>query len=214
MDNPRSRCWCAVLYPEDESHWNCMSILEQNGYTYAAILHDKDTWEDSDNGHVAGELKKPHWHIVLYFKNPRYLNAIADELGITPNYLEVCRNRDSSLLYLVHDGYPEKYQYDVDEVFGSLTPNLEKLLLCEDEGERVKTIIKIIDSVPARLSYRQLLLKVCDNGLYGDFRRMGSGVKYLLDEHNADFTAPWEKEQLTNDMQRFHDFEKFARWGG
>lgn len=215
MDNPRSRCWCLVLYPEDETHANCIDILEKNRFTYAGILHDRDTWAEGENeNHVAGEVKKPHWHIVLYVKNPRYRNALAEELGIAPNYLEVCRSRDSALLYLVHDGYPDKYQYDIDDVFGSLVSNLQKLLLNEDEGSRVMAIVDMIDKTPNRLTYRELLKKVCENGLYGDFRRMGVGVRSLLDEHNSQFTQPWEIEQLANDRERFRQYEKYVRGGG
>lgn len=193
MDNPRSRNWCMVLYPEDSTHADCMEFLKREGWQYAAILHDRDFWEEGESeNHVAGELKKPHWHVVICLKNPQYRNGLAKELGIKPNYLEVCRGRDNALLYLVHDGYPDKFQYDTSDVFGSLAPNLEKLLLCEDEGERVMTILKILDSFPGLVTYRKLLEKAIENKLYGDFRRMGSGVRSLIEEHNmAYLDLPW-----------------------
>lgn len=212
MENPRSRCWCIVLYPEDETHVNCLETIQQNGYTFGGILHDRDTYEDGESSeHVAGEVKKPHWHIVLYLKNPRYQNALATELGIKPNYLEVCRSRDSALLYLVHDGYPDKFQYDIDDVFGSLVPNLQKLLISEDEGSRVMAIVDMIDKTPNRLTYRELLKKVCENGLYGDFRRMGSGVRSLLDEHNSQFAPKWISEQTHIDNMKFCD-SQYDNW--
>ena len=62
---------------------------------------------------------------------------------------------------------------------------LQKYLVDEDEGSRVLKILDLIDSMPKPCSYRQLLVAVCNNGFYGDFRRMGSGVKTLLDEHNG-----------------------------
>ena len=206
MDNPRSRAWCMVLYPEDDSHVQCIELLQTKGVSFACILHDKDVWEkDESPNHVAGEPKKPHWHVVLYVKNPRYRNSLAEEFGIKPNYLEVCRSRDSALLYLVHDGYPDKYQYDIDDVFGSLVSNLEKLLLCEDEESRVMAIVDMIDKSPTRLTYRDILKKVCENKLYGDFRRMGSGVRYLLDEHNMQFEPQYKLVQSRLDNERFCD---------
>ena len=39
--------------------------------------------------------------------------------------------------------------------------------------------------MPVPCTYRKFLVAVCENGMYGDFRRMGSGVKTLLDEHNG-----------------------------
>lgn len=182
----KSRCWCLVLYPEDDSHSACVDLLRKSGYAYALILHDRDTYTEGESeDHQAGDPKKPHWHIVLRLQNPRWQEALAKELGINPNYLEPCRNRDSALLYMIHDGYPDRYQYDVSDVSGPLALNLAKLLVDDDEGQRVKTIIQLIDNTPGRVYYRDLLLKACDNGLYGEFRRLGSGVKWLIEEHNA-----------------------------
>ena len=186
-DKVRSRNWCLVLYPDDPTHVECIEKLTLS-YKIAAILHDKDTWEDGESeNHAVGEAKKAHWHVVLKFQQARWRNAISEELGIAPNYLEVCRNTEAALLYLVHDGFPNKYQYDSEAVFGDLKPNLLKLLAPEDEGSRVKEIVHIIDACPGKCSYREVLLKCCDNGLYGEFRRLGAGVGYLIKEHNEDF---------------------------
>lgn len=203
-----------VLYPEDETHSNCIQRLQENGYTFACILHDKDTYENGESDeHAEGELKKAHWHVVLRMTNPRFREPLANELGIAPNYIEPCRNRDSALLYLVHDGLPNKYQYDVNDVFGPLVPNLQKLLVDDDEGQRVKSIINIIDTIPRRVTYREILLLACDNGLYGDFRRIGSGIKWLLDEHNSQFESPYDRQQYIADKDRFRDFQK-VKGGG
>lgn len=187
MDNKiKSRCWCLVLYPEDDSHMECVSLLCSGGYLFAGILHDQDTWEEGESeSHKAGEPKKAHWHIVLRFPNPRWRHSIAEELGIKENYLEVCRDRDSALLYLVHEGYNNKYQYSQDNVFGPMRDNLIKLLVDDDEGSRVLTIVSMIDEMERPASYRKALIQACQNGLYGDFRRLGVGVKWLLDEHNG-----------------------------
>lgn len=188
MENKRerSRCWCLVLYPDDETHLQCIRKLNQGGYTYAAIMHDSDKWEEGESpAHIANEPKKEHWHVVLRFQNPRWRESIAEELGIAPNYLEKCRDRDSALLYLVHDGFPNKHQYDLSEVFGPLATNLAKLLVDEDEGSRVLTLVGMIEQMERPVTYKQVLMMACQNGLYGDFRRLGVGIKWLLDEHNG-----------------------------
>ena len=190
MEKIRARNWCLVLYPEDESHYECILRLSKSAYKFAAVLHDRDTWSagESEN-HEPGEHKKDHWHVVLKFAQARWNTAVAEELGIKPNYLEPCRNMDGALLYLVHDGFPDKYQYDSEEVFGSLKPALAKLLVADDEGSRVLEIINMIDNTSGRVSFREILVKACNNGLYGEFRRMGSGVKWLIDEHNAEYES-------------------------
>ncbi len=214
ITNTKSRAWCSVLYPDDPSHEKCIELLKSNGYTFAGILHDSDTWSASDDdieSHDVGTLKKKHYHLVIYFRNPKYRNALAKELGITPNYLRECRNRDASILYLVHANDPDKFQYDSSLVFGTMAENLKVLLTSgSDEGDRVKSIVQMIDSIPGICSYKQILLMACDNGLYGEFRRLGSGVKWLLDEHNNDFIT---EEQACHGLAVSHDdFRDMMRW--
>lgn len=188
MDKVKTRTYCMILYPnEDPTHANAIWLLTSNGYSFCAIDHDMDTYDDYDDCEPdqIGQLKKPHTHVVLRLKSPRFKEPLAKELGIAPNYLQVCRDSKSAMLYLIHDGYPNKFQYDVDTVYGSLKFELEKYLVSEDEGSRVLKILDLLDSMPKPCSYRRLLVAVCQNGMYGDFRRMGSGIKTLLDEHNG-----------------------------
>ena len=139
----RDRKFVAVLYPDDPSHVEAIEKLMSGGYNFAAILHDSDVYEDGEN---KGELKKPHWHIVLRFKNAVWNTAIAKELSITPNYLEACKDVDAALVYLVHYGNPEKFQYEYEAVFGPLKLKLATLLADTDEGTRILNIVDIVES--------------------------------------------------------------------
>ena len=66
----RFRTFACELYPEDDEH---IKVLEYiiTYFEYAYILHDKDVWEEEkvDNDgvtiHKVGDLKKPHYHVVL-----------------------------------------------------------------------------------------------------------------------------------------------------
>lgn len=106
----RDRKFVMVLYPEDPTHAAAMEKLKSGGYNFAAIKHDKDVTEN-------GEKKKDHWHVVVRFKNAVWNTSIAKDLGITPNYLEACKDVDSALLYLVHFGNEDKFQYEYEAVF-------------------------------------------------------------------------------------------------
>ena len=206
MSNPtkfRDRKFCAVLYPEDETHAACIEKLKTGGYNFAAILHDQDVNEE-------GELKKPHWHIVVKFPNAVWNEALAKELGITANYLEKARSLDSALLYLVHYGYEEKYQYDIQEVFGTLQTRLASLLADTDESTRALTIYDLIRNAPGVVTYTEIFEKACKAGLYGDFRRMGTGVMYLINDHNYEFTRQDQNNAgVTISRQGFNEY---LRW--
>ena len=211
MSNPekfRDRKFVAVLYPEDDSHKEAVEKLKAGGYNFAAILHDKDVYEDGDH---AGELKKPHWHIVVRFKNAVWNTAIAKELGITPNYLEACKDVDASLLYLVHFGNEEKAQYNYEEVFGPLRLKLATLLSDTDEGTRILNIVDIVESSPGPISCSELLKKAVAAGLYADLRRMGHLATCLVREHNYEV---WYQSQsnagVTQDFDKFNDYLAFT----
>lgn len=204
----RDRKYCAVLYPEDETHAQAIEKLKSGGYNFAAILHDKDVHEDGDH---KGELKKPHWHVVMKFPNAVWQNSLAKELGLEPNYLEQAKNLDSALLYLVHDGYEDKAQYELSEVFGPLQTRLATLLRDDDEGTRALTIYQLIADSPGIVTYTEIFVKACKAGLYGDFRRLGTGVGWLIKEHNQEFyELTQNNDGVSKDFQNFRDFMEFT----
>lgn len=189
LNKERARNWCLLLYPEDSTHATALERLEMLNYRYVAMKHDQDVWtehECQDGKHEPGTVKKPHVHVVIKCKQARWNTAIAKDLGIAPNYMQQCADFDEAVLYLTHVAQPDKAQYDSSLAFGPLTAHLEKLLLDDDEGTRVLEIVKAIDAIPGEARYRDILVHCCNNGLYGEFRRLGCGVKYLLDEHNAE----------------------------
>lgn len=215
LEKYRDRKFCALLYPEDPTHAACMDKLKSGGYNFAAILHDKDIYEDGDH---KGEIKKPHWHVVMKFPNAVWSTALAKELGIAPNYLEKCKSLDSSLLYLVHSGFDDKYQYDLKDVFGTLQTRLASLLADDDESTRALTIYGLIRNSPGIVTYTEIFEKACKAGLYGDFRRMGSGVMHLIKDHNWELQAElmekerrdFERGRYGDDRDRFADFAAFT----
>lgn len=183
----KDRKYVAVLYPEDSTHAAAMEKLKSGGYDFAAILHDSDVYEEDGKDYKKGDLKKPHWHIVIRFSpNALWNTAVAKDLGIEPNYLEKCRNMNRSLLYLVHRDNPEKFQYDLSQVFGSeaMISVLSKLLTEEDEGLRVLSIVKMVEDEPGIISPTEMLKKACKDGYYGEFRRMGMWSHIIIQEHN------------------------------
>lgn len=206
----RDRKFVAVLYPEDFTHVACIEKLMHGGYNFGAILHDKDIYEDGDH---AGELKKPHWHVVLRYKNAVWNTSVAKELGIEQNYLQPCRNVDSALVYLVHYGNDEKHQYDLEQVFGPLQTRLAALLADDDESTRALNIYDLIRNSPGIVTYTEVFEKACKSGLYGDFRRMGTGVKWLIDEHNACIEFEYDERRKTS-VPKFRDkFVDFVKVG-
>lgn len=77
---------------------------------YAYILHDKD--EDKD-----GQLKAPHWHICIRFKDSVPTASICSWFNIPENYINKIKGRFAdALAYLTHKNAPDKYQYLDEQV--------------------------------------------------------------------------------------------------
>lgn len=181
-ENQRSRNWCLVLYPDEECHANAVAQLSR-GYKFVGILHDRCLDDD-------GNPKKPHYHIVLKFPQARWKTAIAEELGIQPNYLEVCRSLPGAYCYLVHDGLPDVVQYPHSLMFGPLYNEACKALEREkDQNQKMLTILKLIDE-SGFLNERTLLEKACEAGLCGDVLRLGGLMTRLIEIHNNDIADP------------------------
>ena len=114
-DSPKAYQFIFTLYPESQQyaidyvkeHWSC-----------AWALHDKDTYDAEDLKEYAkdhggdcppwnvGDLKKPHVHFVVRFKNQRYASGVAKELrnkafcSVSNTAIRRCFNLYKSYVYL------------------------------------------------------------------------------------------------------------------
>ena len=191
-DKFRSKSFMLLLYDEDETHRKAMDKIKSS-YDYACILHDKDVYEedevDSNTGeliHRKGDLKKPHYHFVVRFNNQRWNTALAEELGITQNYIMQPDSFDRALAYLVHHFEPEKYQYPIEEVSGPLKFRLIQVINHDNktESERVLEILEIIDNSDSDIQFSVFCKYMAKMGYWSDFRRSASLFMRYIDEHN------------------------------
>lgn len=109
---PKSYKTCEIMQQLDYMTLEQLEAgLDHNAVKdYAYILHDKDENEN-------GELKKPHWHICLRFKDSVPTASICSWFGITENYINKIRGRFAdALAYLTHKNAPDKFQYLDEEV--------------------------------------------------------------------------------------------------
>lgn len=181
-NNPRGRNWTMLLYPDDPEHVKVMERLEQ-GYNYCAILHDKDCWTPADelenSLHLAGVLKKAHYHVVLQFTNARYKNALCADLGVANNYVDKVGDINKMSAYLLHSDNPEKFQYDKSELFGPLTGKVCRLMVDKDEDIQILAIIDQLEGTHCKWPFPDFIRWVCSAGYWSTYRRSASTVKDL-----------------------------------
>ena len=195
----KSRNFNLLMYPDCEEHKNAMELIQQIGYKYACILHDKDVDVET------GEIKKAHWHVVLSLGNSasgRYASGIAKELGITENYVQICKNKKGSLRYLLHIDDNEKYQYNIDEVKGCLKAELVKTMADEEsECVKVSILIEYIEKSTKKISVMEFSKFCVKTGYWDVFRRSSSIFLKMIDDHNQQIAfqearEDWENQQF------------------
>lgn len=185
----RSRVHMLLLYPENELHRKAIEKIEQS-YDYAMILHNRDCWSAEDEKknpeHIAGELKKEHWHVVLRFNQAVWSTAICKELDIEHNYIENVKRFDNAIQYLIHYNDSDKVQYTIEEVKGNLKTKLVESInkVEKSEGEKVIELIDYIEKQDNKITISQFASWCAQNGYWSEFRRSASIFIRILDEHN------------------------------
>lgn len=110
--NKKARGWTFIVYPESvPADWR--SVLDDLHIPWVeSPLHDKDVNPD-------GELKKPHWHVLLLFEGPTTFNnasSIAEKINAPiPQAVASARGM---VRYMIHMDNPEKYQYSKLDIVG------------------------------------------------------------------------------------------------
>lgn len=182
MADKKFRSFAGTLYPDSESY-DCetlLSTIRSKFIDWAYILHDKDVNEN-------GELKKPHIHWVGR-ATPRCLSVVSNFLGLPENDIEVVKNFDNMVMYLIHLNDIDKFQYSPDDVETNL-PNIGQLLRRQSEGQ----IVKDLASAKMQKSWYDLVQYAVDIDSY-DILRRNLGVIRLI----------WEEVQIA-DAKRLED---------
>ena len=210
----RARVHMLLLYPDNESHVEVLSKITKS-YDYAGITHDRDYWTAEDEKknpeHKQGELKKEHIHIVLRTPNATWNTAICKELGLEEKFCEQVKNIDRALQYLLHYNEPDKTQYHIDDVYGSLRVKLSESIKKNEksEGEKVVELITYIEEQTKPISIKTFASYCASNGYWSEFRRSATIFLKVLEEHNAQF-------RMTPQVQAGYiaDAEEKARFSG
>ena len=106
----RCRNFATVVYP-DSAPDDWLGILKDTKIpAFVSPLHDQDV-------NPFGELKKPHWHVLLCFDGVKTVEQAEDVFrSIGGVGCEIVQSIRGYARYLCHLDNPEKYQYNTCEV--------------------------------------------------------------------------------------------------
>lgn len=172
MADKKFRSFAGTLYPDSESY-DCetlLSTIRSKFIDWAYILHDKDVDEN-------GELKKPHIHWVGR-ATPRCLSVVSNFLGLPENDIEVVKNFDNMVMYLIHLNDIDKFQYSPDDVETNL-PNIGQILRRLSEGQ----VVKDLASAKLQKSWYDLIQYSVETDSYDVLRRNWGLIKLVWEEY-------------------------------
>lgn len=119
----RNRGFAFVLYPESAPE-NWRDIIDDFHVQWAeSPLHEFDVNPGT------GELKKPHWHVVLNFDSVKTIEQVKKLIEPLQGTIPIALNSVRGMVrYFAHLDNPEKYQYPVDQIIGHCGMDVADLL--------------------------------------------------------------------------------------
>lgn len=107
----RTLNWCIVVYPDSApSDWR----------DYLDSLHIE--WVESplhefDANPGTGEIKKPHWHVLLLFGSVKTYEQVCEVIApLNCPIPQRCFSVKGNIRYMVHMDNPDKYQYNISDI--------------------------------------------------------------------------------------------------
>lgn len=144
------------------------SWLDNSGFRYYLILHDKDY--DSN-----GDLIRPHLHLVLSgikrWRVKQLLNVLSDVLICRLENIQISevQNLTASIQYLIHKNDSDKFQYSYESIKTNDNDNLVPIL-----NETIKsctiTTQRLMDMILKEGINRLELINTLGIGTYQHYR--------------------------------------------
>lgn len=136
----RTRNWSVIVYPESAPP-NWRDFLDELHIEWVeSPLHEFDT-------NPTGEVKKPHWHILLMFGGVKSFEQVVD--AVSPLNCPIpqrCHNAKSLVRYMAHLDNPDKFQYSVRSIVAHGGVDLDELLR-PSSSERYSMIRDMLEYV-------------------------------------------------------------------
>lgn len=135
----RARAWTCVVYPESAPDDWINTLRDQLVECLISPLHDKDI-------EPTGKKKKPHWHVVVSFKNPTTENKAREIFSVIGGVgCQKVKDFKQLARYLCHLDQPNKYQYSINDVISIGAIDYKSLVMSgADEDEMLDDIFSFI----------------------------------------------------------------------
>lgn len=92
--------------------------------SWAYIRHEPDSEEGS-----------PHYHFLVHHNGTRSVGQIADKLGISGQFVQVCRKVVAYRRYMMHLDNDEKIKYSLEDIHSNHMPDFKAAVIGNDKKD-------------------------------------------------------------------------------
>lgn len=179
----RTRNFALVLYPnENEKDLKTLEYIKNN-FEYAYIEHNEDVWEEENEEHKIGDKKKNHTHVLINLKNARSIKSMLEELEVS--HIESC-NFYAYTRYLIHLGYPSKYQYSRQDIKTNIPLRIENALKrdynSEEQDSRILLDFIFSHTNQSFLTFKELTKYAMENDCLLELQRKSYFYNQFCDQ--------------------------------
>lgn len=165
----RTRNWMIVVYP-DSAPKNWREYLDETHIEWVeSPLHEWDV-------NPTGEVKKPHWHVLLMFGGVKSYEQVCDFIQpLNCPIPQRCHNAKAMVRYMAHLDNPEKFQYNVADIVSHGGVDIAELLR-PSSSERYSLIREMTDYIK-----ENQITEFCDFMFYAMSERYDDWFPLLCD---------------------------------
>lgn len=154
---------------------------------WAFILHDKDIDEN-------GNLKSPHWHIVIYCPNQVKLKSVSQWFGVAENFIDLPKGRgafEDCVAYLTHEEVKgdNKYIYEYEEISANF--DVEEFFKNRlEEKAKYGTLLMPEEKIMADVLYNGMTLLHCRKNYKYEYIRIFEKLKKCRADYLSQLPPP------------------------
>ena len=196
MADERARLWTCIVYPESAPPmWR--DILDEDHIQWVeSPLHDKDVNPD-------GEVKKPHWHILLSFDGNKSFSQIREYTDkLNAPIPQKCASAKGLVRYMIHLDNPEKYQYDYADIVCHGGYDINDLFKIT-ATQRYIMVGEIMDFVVENdiIEFSELVIYARHNRFEDWFPLLCDSCAYIVGDFIKSYRHSWRHKRKIQDKE-------------
>lgn len=204
-DDGRGRNWASIFYAESFTQDEVVARLGRAHLKFfVSPIHDRDTWKENESDeHKAGEIKKPHYHVLVMFdgnKSPKQMKDLFSTLGgVGAERINDLRSYSRYLCHLDEGGLKPLYNVDYVKQGGGA----DYRSTARSDVERVTSLQEVLLFIRSNelTSYDDLLDLCIDSGLTDYLDLITKTYHHVITAYmSAKSRKFWAKEEARRDI--------------